>query len=100
MESKFDGGLLGLIGIELLMLLISVLTLGLGMPWAFVMYERWICKHTTIDGHQLEFDGTGFQLLGKGLLWLLLTIITLGIYSFWLPIKYKQWVVYHTHHSN
>ena len=95
--SKFDGGLLGLIGINLLQGLLIIITLGIGLPWALCMKERWIAKHTYIDGKQLVFDGTGAQLIGNYIKWFLLTIITFGIYSFWLEIKLKQWLVKHTH---
>ena len=97
MESKFTGGLLGLIGINILRVLLIAITLGIATPWALCMYHRWEAKHTIIDGQQLEFDGTAGQLFGKYIIWLLLTIITFGIYSFWLGIKMKQWVTYHTH---
>ncbi len=97
MESKFTGGLLGLIGISILQGLLTVITLGIGAPWAICMKERWIAKHTIIDGRQLTFDGTGGQLFGKYIIWFLLTVITLGIYSFWLGINMKKWVVAHTH---
>ncbi len=96
-QSRFTGGLLGLIGINFCMSLLSLITLGLGVPWALCMKERWIARHTYIDGHQLRFNGNGAQLFGKYIIWLLLTIVTLGIYSFWLEIKMKQWVVKHTH---
>ena len=96
-ESKFTGGLLGLIGVSILQVLVTVCTLGLAYPWAVCMKERWIAKHTIIDGKQLVFDGTGMQLFGSYLKWYLLTIITFGIYSLWLPIKMKQWVTKHTH---
>lgn len=97
MESKFTGGLLGLIGISILSTLLCVITLGIGTPWAICMVERWRVKHTIIDGHQLVFDGTGGQLFGNFIKWFLLTIITLGIYGFWLSIKMQQWVTKHTH---
>ena len=97
MESRFNGGLLGLIGITLLGLLLVVVTLTIGTPWVVCMIERWYAKHTVIDGKQLYFDGTGGQLFGKYLLWLLLTIITVGIFGLWLGIKMKQWTVKHTH---
>ena len=97
MESKFTGGLLGMIGISILQVLITILTLGLGAPWAVCLKEKWIASHTVIDGQQLTFDGNGMQLFGTYIKWLLLTIITLGIYSFWLTIKMKQWVAKHTH---
>ena len=96
-RSEFTGGLLGLIGINILQGLLILISLGLGAPWAVCLKERWIAKHTYIDGRQLMFDGTGGQLFGSYIKWFLLTIITLGIYSFWLEIKMKQWLVKHTH---
>ena len=97
MESKFTGGLLGLIGINILRVLLVAITLGIATPWALCTYHRGEPKPTIIAGQQLEFDGTGGQVFGKYTTWLLLTIITFGIYSFWLGIKMKQWVTYHTH---
>ena len=97
MKSKFTGGLLGLIGINLLQGLLILITLGIGAPWAVCLKERWIAHHTVIDGRRLTFDGTGGQLFGKYIIWFLLTIVTLGIYAFWLDIKMKQWVTSHTH---
>ena len=97
MESKFNGGLLGLIGISILQWLLCVVTIGIGTPWAVCMKERWIAKHTVIDGKQVVFDGTGGQLFGTYIKWFLLCIITIGIYSLWLSIKMKAWVVSHTH---
>lgn len=98
MESKFTGGLLGLIGVNLLQMLICVFTLGIGAPWAICMKERWIARHTIIDGRRLAFDGTGGQLIGNYIVWFLLTLVTFGIYGFWLSINVKKWVVKHTHH--
>ncbi len=98
-ESKFTGGLLGLIGINILHAFLIAITLGIGAPWAICMKERWMAKHTVIDGKQLMFDGTGGQLFGNYIKWVLLTLITLGIYGFWLDIKMKQWIVKHTHHA-
>ena len=97
MESKFTGGLLGLIGISILQGLITGLTFGLAAPWAVCLKESWIAKHTVIDGRQVVFDGTGSQLFGNYIKWFLLTIVTLGIYSLWLGINMKRWVVKHTH---
>ncbi len=98
-ESQFNGGLLGLIGVNLLQILLTGLTFGIAAPWAICMKQRWIARHTVIDGQQLVFDGTGAQLFGSYLKWFLLTIITLGIYGFWLDIKMKQWITKHTHHA-
>ncbi len=97
MESKFTGGLLGLIGIGILQWLIVVCTFGICTPWAVCIKESWIAKHTIIDGRRLTFDGTGAQLFGNYIKWFLLTIITIGIYGFWLNLKMKAWVTKHTH---
>ena len=97
MESKFTGGLLGLIGIGILQALIITFTLGIAAPWAICLKQSWIAKHTIIDGRQMIFDGTGGQLFGNYIKWFLLTIVTLGIYSFWLSIKMQQWITKHTH---
>ena len=97
MESKFTGGLLGLIGIGILQGIIILFTLGIATPWAVCLKERWLANHTTIDGRQVIFDGTGGQLFGNYIKWFFLTILTLGIYAFWLDLKMKAWVVSHTH---
>ena len=99
-QSEFDGGLLQLIGWQLLGALVTLCTFGICAPWAFCMVYRWEAKHTVINGHRLVFDGTAMQLFGKWILWLFLTIITVGIYSFWLAIKLKKWKVSHTHFAD
>lgn len=96
-ESYFDGRLIQLIGVRLLSLLVSVITLGIAVPWSVCFARKWEAKHTVIDGKRLVFDGTGMQLFGNWIKWLLLTIITLGIYSFWVGIAMKKWIVKHTH---
>lgn len=97
MESKFTGGLLGLIGISLLCTFVSIITLGLGMPWAICKSIRWYAENTVIDGRRVVFDGTAWQLWGNIIKWIFFTIITIGIYALWLPIKTTQWQTKHTH---
>lgn len=96
-ESRFDGGLLQLIGWSILGSLITLLTLGIAYPWAVVVVYGWEVRHTTIDGRRLRFDGTAMGLFGNWIKWLLLTFITLGIYGFWLSIAIKKWKTKHTH---
>lgn len=95
-KSYFDGGLLQLIGWQLLGALVTTLTLGICYPWACCMVLNWETKHTVINGHRLAFNGTAMQLFGNWIKWLLLTVITLGIYGFWVHIKMKKWTVKHT----
>ena len=85
-SSYFDGGLLQLLGWQILGVIVTVCTLGICFPWAYCMVYSWEAKHTVINGRRLEFDGTAIQLFGNWIKWLLLTIITFGIYSFWVNI--------------
>lgn len=96
-DSYFDGGLLQLVGYTLLGVLVTVITLGICLPWAYTMIYNWEAKHTVINGERLHFNGTAIGLFGNWIKWLLLTIITLGIYGFWLGIKLKKWRVSHTY---
>lgn len=100
MESKFTGGLLGLIGINILIAALFVFTLGLGVPWCICLKQEWLSKHTIIDGRRVLFDGNGLQLFGNYLKWWLLCLVTLGIYGFWLPIKFRQWTTRHMHFAD
>ena len=97
MESKFDGGLLGLIGVGIVVGFVNTITLGLAAPWMTCYAGRWFAKHIMIDGKRLTFDGTGGQLFGTYIKWLLLCLVTLGIYSFWLAINMVKWVIKHVH---
>ena len=65
-KSYFDGGLLQLIGWEILGGLVTILTLGICYPWAICMIYRWETKHTVINGRRLKFNGTAVQLFGGG----------------------------------
>lgn len=96
LPSRFHGTTLQLIGWRLLGILLSVLTLGIGAPWAHCMIYRWEISHSSVDGQRLSFDGKGHQLLGKYLLWGLLTVITLGIYVIWIPVRMHKWKASHT----
>ena len=53
-KSYFDGGLLQLIGWELLGLLVTIFTLGICYPWALCMVYSWRIKHTVIEGRRLN----------------------------------------------
>ena len=95
-RSYFDGGLLQKIGWTILGWIITGITLGICLPWAYCMLYNWEVKHTVIEGRRLRFDGKAIQLFGNWIKWFLLTLITLGIYGFWIPIKLKKWVTKHT----
>ena len=98
--SSFSGGLLGLIGIELLSFLVSIITLGLASPWLYVMKRNWYIKHTTYNGRKLLFVGKGGQLFRLFIKWVLLSIITIGIYSLWVPVHLMKWETENTHFAD
>jgi len=93
---KFDGGAGTYLGTAILAFLITILTLGICYPYALVLRQRWIAKHTYVDGRQLQFTGTGIGLFGQWIKWFLLFVITLGIYGFWIAPRLHKWVVEHT----
>ena len=99
-KSYFDGGLLSLIGWNVLGAFLTIITLGIGYPWALCMVYGWKINHTVIEGRRLVFKGSAMGLFGNWIKWLLLTIVTLGIYSFWLGIALEKWKVKNTYFAD
>ena len=93
---KFDGGAATYWGTSILSLLITILTIGICYPYALVLKQRWIAKHTIVEGRRLRFTGTGIGLFGNWIKWLVLILVTLGIYSLWVIPRVNKWVVEHT----
>ena len=83
-------------GTGLLGFLITVCTLGICYPFAFVLVQRWRAKHSYIDGQQLIFTGSAIGLFGSWVKWLFLCIITVGIYGFWVGPRIARWKWEHT----
>lgn len=97
MESRFDGTVMELFGVNLAAYLLTFCTLGIAYPWALVMKHNCIADHTLIDGNRVRFDGTGAQLFGIWIKISLLTLVTFGIYYFWAELEVQRWVAQHTH---
>jgi len=93
---KFDGGVATYWGTFLLAALVTLVTIGIAYPWALCMKQRWVAKHTIIDGRRLRFTAGGMNLFGHWLLWWLLLVVTVGIYGIWLGPRLRRWVVEHT----
>lgn len=70
--SYFDGEPIFYLGKSLLAGLLTIVTLGIGLPWAVCMMMRWTKSHSVINGCRLKFTGTGLQLLG---MWLLVEVL-------------------------
>ncbi|WP_419515793.1 DUF898 family protein [Dysosmobacter welbionis] len=95
-DSYFDGTFLQWLGWSLAVVAITLITGGLGYPWACCLFMEWETSHTIVNGKRLKFTGTGLELFKKYIVWFLLTFVTLGIYGFWMWIKVKRWTVEHT----
>ena len=72
---------------------LSIVTIGIFIPWAFCAKQRWIARRTFIDGRPLVFKGSGFGIFGNMFIIILLSIITLGIYYPWGWCKIQRWKV-------
>ncbi|NNG20893.1 DUF898 family protein [Naumannella sp. ID2617S] len=90
---KFTGGALGWFGTQLLATLVTMVTLGICLPWAVVIVQRWHTDNTYVNGQRMHFTGTAMGLFGKWIKWWFLTVITVGIYSFWVYPRMYRWVV-------
>ncbi|MDY6879651.1 MAG: DUF898 family protein, partial [Thermodesulfobacteriota bacterium] len=73
------------------MFLLSIVTLYIYSPWAWVKLLKLRASHTRMNGKQVSFVGTGGQLFVICLTNLVLIILTLGIYSPWAACKYFSW---------
>ena len=80
---------LGLFVIHLFLL--SMVTLGIYSPWAWVRLFKLRASHTVINGKEVVFIGTGLKLFGICLLNGLFIIITLGVYTPWAICRISKW---------
>lgn len=92
-ESELDTNVFAFTGINILTSLIKIVTFGIAAPWATAMKERWLARHTIIDGYELRFKGRGGALFGRYILWGFLTIITFGIFGFSFDMRVKKWII-------
>ena len=97
MKSEFRGKVFEYVGLRIVTILLSIVTLGIAAPWIICMFENWIAENSVSAGNRFSFDGKGSSLVLRWLKWLLLLILTLGFYAFWLEIDYQQWRLEHTH---
>ncbi len=70
---------------------LTIITLGLYFPWAYVQQLKWIFSNVYINGKRLVFKGSGAGFFGNYLLIFILTIITFGLYSPWGVCRIMRW---------
>lgn len=76
--------------------LLTGLTLGIYMPWAWVRLLKLKSSHTLIHGKSVSFTGTGGQLFVLILIQGLLTLITFSLYFPWAAAAYFRWKAQNT----
>ena len=89
-NSYFDGGILGLLGTNILSLLVLIIPF-VGPAWSRIIKLRWETRHTVIDSRRHIFQGAVGGLFVKKLLWGLLTVVTFGIFGLFKPVKALRW---------
>lgn len=71
--------------------LLSMVTLGIYLPWGLMRLQRFQQEHTIAEGegvtYRLRTQLTGGELFKAGLVAYLLTMITFGIYAPWMMVK-------------
>ncbi len=103
-QQYFDGNGLQFMGKYMLLLFLSVITLGIYyVLCAKVAIEKWRTLHTHfVDGKENAteektslFDGRWYQLLGVNLLCNFVTIITLSFGQYWAHCYKERWYCKH-----
>lgn len=95
---EFRGRWLDLFGNVLLIALLTIVTLGIYVPWGYARYQRVIATKTYYHDQPLQFDGTGAQVFVQYLIILALSLITLGLYSIlgFAATRMLRWQYAHT----
>lgn len=80
---EYRGTALGIFIEQLILALLSSLTLGIYFFWGYARFRSHVIGNTYVHGHgtALQFTGTGGQFFGIAIVNFLLTLITLGFYS-------------------
>lgn len=98
-KSGFTATVFELFSEKLLMIWVSLVTLGIAYPWLKCHYESFKASKTYIKGRRLVFVGKGGELAKKYFLWAFLSVITFGIFSIIVSDKMHKWVIEHTHYD-
>lgn len=93
---QFDGKARDYLFVGIAAYLITLITFGLGFPWATTMLLRWKASHTILNGQRMVFTGSGSSLFGKWIVWWVLTILTFGLFGMIVWARYSRWVVENT----
>lgn len=96
MEKRFDykGTGAGLFGNLFVGVLLTIITLGIYLPWFIVKLYKYILENTTfkVGGNEVRFDfrGSGAELFGIWIIGAILSVITIGIYYSWFLVNLSK----------
>ena len=96
MEKRFDykGTGAGLFGNLFVGVLLTIITLGIYLPWFVVKLYKYVLENTImkVGGSEVRFDfrGSGAELFGTWIIGVILSIITLGIYYSWFVVSVSK----------
>jgi uncharacterized membrane protein YjgN (DUF898 family) len=99
---KFTGSGFDILGRMILDFILTMVTLGLWIPWSVNGHIKYICSHIegtfTSSGKQLsvEYSGSGVDILGRFIVWYILTLVTLGLYGPWMVNGFYKYAVEHS----
>jgi hypothetical protein len=88
----FDGDVTGYLGTRVLALLLVVLTLGFGFPYALVLVKRWNARHLVLGDSRLVFTGRPGDLMREWVVWWPCVLLTVGLYAFAVFPRVIRWV--------
>ena len=78
-ESTFSGSFFGFAWVNIVYFASTFLTANILMPFGLCYREKWLAKHTVIEGKQLEFYGNAVVLFIKKRLFAIVAPVLLGI---------------------
>lgn len=90
---KYTGDLKTMYLIFLKGILLTLVTIGLYLPWFMVDIRKEILGNVRFGNIRFSFDGEGGELFGIHFKGRLLTLLTLGVYFFWYMCELHQFYI-------
>ncbi len=72
-------------------LLLSIVTLGVYIPFLLIDLRSYITNNTSFGGQRFSFSGTGKDLLHDWIIFLISFLPTLGLYRFWFEARLQRY---------
>lgn len=79
-NSYFNANFFDMFFIGFSMFLLTIMTIGLALPWANALWHCFVNENSIIDGKKLGFHASGGSFFAMNIFWSMLTVFTLGFY--------------------